>query len=115
MALPRSDSTPPRRKFLGLRPHSLRRLIIAVGVIGLLGAILFGREGLWKTMVLKRQVLDLERRNDSLAQENRLNLERAIRIRAGDSLAIETEARRYGLVKPGEKTYRLEERPAGSK
>ncbi len=71
---------------------------------------IFGKKGL---MEIREQYLDLDRLNAQLVhlREQKLRLEAEIKQLENNPKAVEKEARRLGLIKPGEKVIMLPKAP----
>jgi len=86
---------------------------IAVGLVGavllvFLGSFSFGREGLFRYLELRRE---LRRTQQEILLSRAQNAElknHLERLRKGDSLALEEEARRHHLVGPNEEIYEVD-------
>lgn len=99
-----------RRRFRP-RPITLRRksLYAALVAIPLLAIFTFGNRGLLKRIELERQASDLHEalyRDRAVGDSLRAEIEKIRR----DTMAIERLAReRYGMVRPGETIYKVDE------
>jgi cell division protein FtsB len=90
--------------------RALRRnvaFVLALAAVALVVHNIFGQNGLIASRQqekelrsIQRQIGKLKKENDKLDQENR-----ALR---SDPASLECEARRLGLVKPGEKVYKMQ-------
>lgn len=85
-----------------------RTWLVAVVIIAVIAAFMFGGDGLLTSITLGRRVAQLEARVDSLAKRNELLNEKLIGLKSGDLNTLEEEARSHGMIKPGEKVYLLQ-------
>jgi cell division protein FtsB len=94
-----------------------RRLQIKV-IAGLLAFVAFGvwfvagKGGMWETYMLKKQRAEQEAEITLLEARKEKVTDYLNRLRSGDELALETAARRYGLVGPTEIIYDIKVEPA---
>ena len=96
-------STPPPRPEKRL---PLGRYLLIAGLGFTLYAWTFGPFGIIRQWNKSRQVTDIQATTDSLRQLNALLLD-SIRLYQNDSAVIAAEARRQGLVLPGEISVRF--------
>jgi cell division protein FtsB len=94
-----------RQKWKGLG----RKILLAVVLIVLISIFLFGERGFIQWYRLQRMKASLERTNDSLETEIGDLSERIRGLEEGDTLEIETVARHWGMVRPGEEVYVVKE------
>jgi len=81
--------------------------LVAALVTAIVLIFLFAGNGIYGTLALKRRLMQIETRIDSLQQMNNLMKKKLDGFKKGDPLILEEEARSHGLVKPGEKVYLL--------
>ena len=86
-----------------------RKILLVMVLIVLVSIFLFGERGFIQWYKLQRMKGTLEATNDSLETEIE-DLSECIRaLDEGDSLEIETVARHWGMVRPGEEVYVVKE------
>lgn len=86
-----------------------RKILLAVVIIVLLSIFMFGERGFIQWYRLQRMKANLEQANDSLETEIENLSERIRGLEEGDTLEIETVARHWGMVRPGEEVYVVKE------
>jgi len=92
------------------------RLWILLGIVAvILLMLLFSGDGLWHSFVLKRQIIVMEAKIDSLETVNAQMKQRIKGLRSRDPDIIEEEARSQGMIKPGEKVYLMRHKSEKSK
>ena len=94
-----------RQKWKGKGRRIFLGLILAI----LISIFLFGGRGLVQWYKLQRMKETLEMTNDSLQSEIEDLSERVQALEEGDTLEIETVARHWGMVRPGEEIYVVKE------
>lgn len=68
---------------------------------------LFGGDGIWQSLRMNVEVNELQSRVDSLKELNDVIYRRVDGLKKGDEEILEEEARRYNMIKPGEKVFVL--------
>ncbi len=68
-------------------------------------AFLLGGDGMWQSFILNREVNRLQTKVDSLKTLNEQIQKRVDGLNSGDLDILEDEARRYNMIKPGEKIF----------
>jgi len=72
---------------------------------------MFGGDGLWHSLVLRRRVAELETSVDSLSRTDELMKQQIDGLKHGDPQVLEEEARSHGMIKSGEKVYVVRPKP----
>lgn len=90
--------------------RSPKLLLISATILVLGATLLFANKGLWRHVILRREVASLDDRSKALDAEE-LKLQRRVALLdKGDPAVIERIAReRFHMKKPGEIIYRLKE------
>jgi cell division protein FtsB len=86
-----------------------RKVLLALILVILLSIFMFGGRGFIQWYKLERMRVTLETANDSLETEIEDLSERIDALETGDTLEIETVARHWGMVRPGEEVYVVKE------
>jgi cell division protein FtsB len=104
----RGDSNSPRNPSGDDSPFRRRRLLVAFGVVLLLGYIFIGgKDGFYQIWRVNVEI-DALREEVARLEQEKARLEKVNELLKSDSAAIERLAReRYGMARPGEVVYRL--------
>lgn len=104
--MPKIEPRKQIRKIL----RSPKLLLISATILVLGATLLFANKGIWRHVMLRRQVGTLEEQSKQLDVEEKSLHDRVGLLQSGDATLIERIAReRYHLKKPGEIIYRLKE------
>lgn len=104
--MPKIEPRKQIRKIL----RSPKLLLISATILVLGATLLFANKGIWRHVMLRRQVSTLEEQSKHLDVEEKSLQGRVGLLQSGDATLIERIAReRYHLKKPGEIIYRLKE------
>lgn len=104
----RNQSERPADRFFSQARWNKRKLIFwfSVGAVAaIVLSFIFSGNGIKHSIELRRHTIALEARNDSLARLNDWRKERISKLKSGDKLTLEDEARRRNMHYPGEKVY----------
>lgn len=86
-----------------------RKVLLAALILVLGGIFIFGHRGLIKWYQLRQIGKAMETKNESLENEIQDLSARIRALEEGDSLELERMARHWGMVRPGEEVYIVQE------
>lgn len=90
--------------------RSPKLLLIAATILVLGATLLFANKGIWRHVMLRREVASLDERSKALDSEEKTLQDRVGLLDQGNAALIERIAReRFHMKKPGEIIYRLKE------
>ena len=83
-----------------------RRFWIAIAIMLIVAFMfMYGGNGLYDSLEMKRQVNVLKKRNDSLLLVNKARRLKLDKLSAGDPFTLEKEARKSNMIFPSEKVF----------
>ncbi len=81
--------------------------VVVLVIAGILIPFCTGSRGLFTLIRLYRDVNRMEQEQKQTAQENIAIADTIQALESGDPVALEYEARKLGMIKPGETVYRV--------